>query len=1804
MDRQERNGNQRQLPPRLTSHGRSQTKNVPLASLSPVSSNTIPLPLASPITATANSLTALSISQTSAHTAYTGRDLSKITVPRERKKSRPYSVSSAESLLVQEHGRGNRDEIHQQDQSGGLSDPETSRRNGHGSAKQVAKTFKSNEIKSPSLKPASQVRVTLHNLVSAGYLPTGTLVLFREHSALVTIKGTLIPQINESDISLYPSLQSEYETPSAWATAMVKGCRTGKVAVNGWSAIKISLQQLPEMSKMFEGQGLTEISLDVLRKRFLADVAEDDNTHAEVSSTQTNSWKGTALDRKKRKRHATTSADNFGLRITTQINTEDQKGRPGATRPRKRTMSDLSGMVSTNLLQDRRSQLEAADALFSMQDPLFSPTFDIPGRRVNKNQSSRQKGRRQKHRIPLESLARHRQDRELARQKSSSSSSCLSSLRIMRQIPLVPVAIPLDSNSSATHMEFCALCGATGQVAGFRRRSSSQSALNHNWSSTDSIEAALEDTSYEQDAMKRCFDCGECFHMDCILSGTADTLRTPSEDPWKCPRCTICSYCQKSVHELPISSTQSDTVHPHPKTSNTSHDILVLSCYKCQQFTHLQCQLKQEPSLKNLNRLSQSHEAIEWACYECRECVECGYRIQKDIKTEPKGKSPDGNPQLKKKDKDDASWTHGCALCPSCSLLEENGNICPLCCRVYQEDDYETPMIFCDGCSLWVHVACDKGLQDRDYEELGEDSRQYFCPSCIPTPIPSPAHSSTSSNGNSADRIPWRVAYGHSSDSSTVTDEDWNIRGQKKKDDILDLIKAAKEISDSESQSNSPYTSYSPLFPSTHSRTMSASLESVAEVAAAEALLTIFSGSNTPVNSTPYTSYPPSPYEPSFSGIHDRHYSAVNNAHDLPPLMRSMVFTPSSSDQESSSCSAYECQVEAGCRCRQCDDRDFAEDYFNTRPYPRRTVPYYQIGQELDIASSNFEKPGQMASTISLDMNMEPIGVEVGSENSGLGRVITKESSSVKDDSMDNRHQLFSPQYRPLQEPTMAEVIPMDVSPIGPTDARECILCHTRPDVCNGASGGWPQLGRLLPIYWTCNASKGRRSKEKDTLYFGWIHSQCALWSSGVTVDSSTGGLTGVTRAVDCNLNTVCSACGRRGASIKCKAAATRVNDSSYACAAIFHYPCLNHHRHPQSDQLQQNSSSSSNAVVMDRKLRTILCSVHYREVSTLNDLRTAAFALQSSMISSNPFAKESRLETLIAEPTNSTRSSIWIKDVTSGDNFHQAHSSVPNGGDILDTRTRNDLPYILQNLLHGSEGFRVGGLIVHSIGSFNSPGPIQFETGLANYIDLENKFKSISQQGKNESWKKYPFEVLALPLGFKCERQLLLEGNSKCSVIAEIVMHNCNEHCLLDKKMSNLSSSSSNETEERTLDSIEDDDMEISWKITIVAPRSSLNPSQNNRVFYSDSTRDVVETLLLSPSMENSDADHQPKNKFYLRSPNAFFGLDYITIRRMILSLEGAREVASRMWLRYREAQKAQDRQCVKYGYLSHNASECEQSNVDEFQEHLGLVSAARARSWSRNQLARKRTERVGVAFGQGGQLSKVDMNPENLLMPSLLQYPKLSDITPASLSLPQKESRRDSVSLEFDISADQLQGLHKEQSNNVSLYWNRRKVTTIANSPHLSSVDQPLSGTTTGTKNMDIDTTGTMDSTSVGRVNVSIPIHGDMRVYASRGFEPEEMIMEYTGEVISPAVAIRRRKFYQDRHREYYMMMCELQEVVVDATTQGGLARHIRKSDPEQGSVYAKAIYSKGSQIPKIIICAAKKIMPGDELTTRYCS
>ncbi|KAG0225672.1 hypothetical protein BGW42_004194 [Actinomortierella wolfii] len=1279
---------------------------------------------------------------------------------------------------------------------------------------------------------SAQLRVNLYSLVSRGYLPANITVAFREHSATITPHGTLVPIINHhhsqqdddkegTASSIYPWLQQEYETPSAWATAMVKGARTGKVAVNGWSAIKVPLHQDPNLVRMYGGSGqggqsIQEVSLDVLRKKFLADLAssgEDMGDHvagtagsptatAGASSKSASSSlskasarqiaKELAMDGRKRKRQigkgggagasgaGATTADANGLWILTNKldslagqrqkhhsnnpnHAREQGGRVrggDSRRPNKRSMPDYV-LQDEDSAEDRQSRLEAAGTLFAMQDHFVSyrgeagygyKGYSATPRSTDKGASPATGGlgmRTLSHRrIELQSVIKYFQARE-AKRASAAASAAVPSISVRRVTPL--------TLSTRRSRDVCVVCKKSCHP-------SNNSPATTGTSTADAVEGTSMEickpdhqSSASTSGDKECSKCHTPAHAECIAS--LPVLSDPEK--WLCPRCIHCTICERGLLERPPN-----------KASHSDLKMTILSCSECPVGVHLECQLEVEPSLKAFVTAGSTCETLpkdfEWKCTSCRTCVECGYsckngaatsvrtKIERKQEGTPSSPDPikrsiegdgedmemmdadiaDDNGQSKGDQGDQKKqvlidgWTNAYAICSNCARLFEMGNICPLCCRLYPEDDYDTPMVFCDGCSYWVHVACDSGLAGNDYEELGKDSKQYFCPSCNPTPMPSPALSTSSSSSSSAYLPPGSGGrYGHPPlPSGRGSLQEWGRGGggsaamqqsrygpQHKRDDIFDLIMAAKEISDSESRAQSPSmmdvdgsTAAAAAAAAAAATSTTSDIDSSAEVQAAEALLTIFSGSNTPVCSTPYASYPPSPYEPHFN-----HFGSRPSGY--PPVESSMPISSPYHQQDAlyrcgdcpdgMHCSHYhpyrqpqaqqqrpstqplpplpqQQQPQVYASPRTPYNTHINDDYFSGQHRPSKRISYQHIGQELNhgmllesSSSSSSTTPSSMQYYPSSSVKRDDSGYEhhhhhhhhpshgytaayqhhpshhhsyqgytSSSSRAGSSTATTPTTPYSATTPGGGQSQSMANMYRPIQPnggPGAAAIQASDLAMKKATGAvvseehlpkiepeNNEMKCEDVNDVCALCRTKWSTLSTCkesgasdilitLKIGETSQIQqdkdmdkeeKKNNSEEESPKQKSWkVHRECALWATGVLYDQETDQFANAASVVDLCQTAICSSCGKPGASIRCKASTTSDRDDrSYACAAIFHYPCV-------TRTAALSTSVSTHAVVVDEHERSILCRMHYREVSTLNDLRAAAAALKTS---------------------------------------------------------------------------------------------------------------------------------------------------------------------------------------------------------------------------------------------------------------------------------------------------------------------------------------------------------------------------------------------------------------------------------------------------------------------------------------------------------------------------------------------------------------------------------------------------------------
>ncbi|ESO08569.1 hypothetical protein HELRODRAFT_98024 [Helobdella robusta] len=107
---------------------------------------------------------------------------------------------------------------------------------------------------------------------------------------------------------------------------------------------------------------------------------------------------------------------------------------------------------------------------------------------------------------------------------------------------------------------------------------------------------------------------------------------------------------------------------------------------------------------------------------------------------------------------------------------------------------------------------------------------------------------------------------------------------------------------------------------------------------------------------------------------------------------------------------------------------------------------------------------------------------------------------------------------------------------------------------------------------------------------------------------------------------------------------------------------------------------------------------------------------------------------------------------------------------------------------------------------------------------------------------------------------------------------------------------------------------------------------------------------------------------------------------------------------------------------------------------------------------------------------------------------------------------------------------------------------------------------------------------------------IHG-RGLFALRGLEAGEMVIEYCGELIRPVLTDAREKLYEAKNIGCYMF--KIDELnVVDATMKGNSARFINHSC--EPNCYSRVCQIEGRK--RIIICTSRYIRRGEELTYNY--
>ena len=74
-------------------------------------------------------------------------------------------------------------------------------------------------------------------------------------------------------------------------------------------------------------------------------------------------------------------------------------------------------------------------------------------------------------------------------------------------------------------------------------------------------------------------------------------------------------------------------------------------------------------------------------------------------------------------------WFLAYSLCDACGRLFVKHKFCPVCLKVYRDTE-PSPMVCCDSCQKWVHIACDDISEDMYEKFQSEHSMGYTCAAC------------------------------------------------------------------------------------------------------------------------------------------------------------------------------------------------------------------------------------------------------------------------------------------------------------------------------------------------------------------------------------------------------------------------------------------------------------------------------------------------------------------------------------------------------------------------------------------------------------------------------------------------------------------------------------------------------------------------------------------------------------------------------------------------------------------------------------------------------------------------------------------------------------------------------------------------------------------------------------------------------------------------------------------------------------------------------------------------------------------
>ncbi|KAJ2499929.1 Histone-lysine N-methyltransferase [Coemansia sp. RSA 1972] len=632
---------------------------------------------------------------------------------------------------------------------------------------------------------ASASKISIGNLVKEGLLTAGNVVVCNAwpFSAVVTSTGTFTAQWSPEPPNFISGvgsefMRTEFETPSAWATAVCRVVRAqaqahkeksekndkrvrgkvptveSRVAVNGWTACRVRVSQSDEnwdLVQQLDGDAKREgdvvkVSLDTLRQEM--------TTRVSKRTVRRPGWR-------KSKKSVNVQRDERPMDLDSRNSgTDDDEQELATTRRNSAELQEISGAVdglarrvesdlALGCVKQRRAAATAATLISASAHPLVTSPSKSTANGSLTDVRRHIHGRKRK---SIPDMSRHAKQSRVPSDTSDSASDVCVGMDAGTRSQLAYFRERADAlkrtNSELKALRYQRKQQLKRRIANaldlwLHQRAAHRVQRRKNVSRVRPVSpvpsAAVSPVAAMSDGA---ISVGINGINECVARVCVPESQLALGLPQLCTACgsagnvDACRGCGDLYHsgcggwdcvELLAFVSQwrvCPTCRVCAQCLDRNNESDLLQCDECGIHMHSLCSAQTAAHSDGL--FGAVREAGgRWVCDSCVRCAECGFTMPDRSSDSDHAESPSTEDQRTR-------WAHDYSMCGTCALQIDRGRVCPECVSTYANfHNRDTSMVCCDVCQFWVHAGCDPLLEPQVYDALITlEDEAYVCPRC------------------------------------------------------------------------------------------------------------------------------------------------------------------------------------------------------------------------------------------------------------------------------------------------------------------------------------------------------------------------------------------------------------------------------------------------------------------------------------------------------------------------------------------------------------------------------------------------------------------------------------------------------------------------------------------------------------------------------------------------------------------------------------------------------------------------------------------------------------------------------------------------------------------------------------------------------------------------------------------------------------------------------------------------------------------------------------------------------------------